>query len=143
MRRCGEHGLTFRFLKIPLPLPSHKLDQISERARDMWLHEDPTLLMRGDLSTHPTRSPSPDNETIYGGAVPPPRVANPGKKRPRRKDTLDHGLACRGCDNGIRGRRFQCLNCPSDPTGYNLVSSGSWFRVSHPLTIVSLPVCGV
>jgi hypothetical protein len=117
-------SLIGRLLQIPLPLPSHSLHQLADRARHMWLHQDSVLLANGEFPGQQDRrrAASPDNETIYGGAIPPPRASEVARTPRRRKETLEHDLVCQGCSNRIRGRRFQCVNCPSDPVGYNLVS---------------------
>jgi hypothetical protein len=38
------------------------------------------------------------------------------------RDDLDHNARCANCNEWIMGRRYQCANCPSEPTEYNLCS---------------------
>ncbi len=78
---------------------------------------------------------SPTNETVYGGAA-----SQPAQQRSNInvmvRDSLDHGVQCRGCNEWIMGRRYQCANCPSDPVPYSLVSGVSSAALVLPLTPV-------
>lgn len=76
-----------------------------------------------------SRSSSPigDNSTLYAptatrvrnaSPLPPSQIVNVSQR-----DALDHGVRCGNCNEWIMGRRYQCANCPSDPVGFNLVSS--------------------
>ncbi len=109
--------------QIPLPLASSEVEFVSRRARDRWTQRDFTAVSGGietPITRTPARSPSPTNETVYGGGG---QVAS-GRTTANVmvRDSLDHGVQCRGCNEWIMGRRYQCANCPSEPVPYNLVS---------------------
>lgn len=92
--------------KIPVPIAATQVEAVSRRAREQWTRDSAAASPRS-----PARSLSPSNETIYASG------------RVNSLDSLDHRCRCRGCNEWILGKRYQCANCPSYPESYSLVSS--------------------
>lgn len=134
------HTADHIMLKIPLPLATQQVQRISHRAREQWTHQDsnhvasvPPIERVDETSReprrietpHPLRSPSPTNETVYGGPGQRVEVSNAARRSTARQNSLDHAVPCDACQSRVMGVRYQCANCPSDPVGYNLVRDSS------------------
>ncbi|RXK37138.1 hypothetical protein M231_05589 [Tremella mesenterica] len=127
----GGHTADHIMMKIPLPLASSEVEAVSRRARDRWFQQDSSAVaaQRSDSTTSTSsRSPSPTNETVYGGISNNVmdrnglNGLNGNEGRSSARDVLDHGCRCSNCNEWILGRRYQCANCPSELTAFNLCS---------------------
>ncbi|GHJ88425.1 hypothetical protein NliqN6_4827 [Naganishia liquefaciens] len=109
----GSHTSEHIMMKIPLPLATSEVRQVSRRAREQWAQRDSTVvraassIMDENLQVRPS---SPTNETVYGGFS-------------EGRHPLAHGSLCGSCRSPIVGKRYQCANCPSEPDPFNLCSS--------------------
>jgi hypothetical protein len=115
-------------LQIPLPITSSEVDTVSRLARERWLSRDSAFTSTRSLNNTRLprpRSTSPTNETVYAD---PTRNAVTVLAA---AEALDHGCRCNGCSAWIRGKRYQCANCPSDPVAYNLVRRSIAIRTFH------------
>ncbi len=134
----GSHTADHIMMKIPLPLPSSEIEQVSRQARERWAQQDSSVVAAaGEILGSPSgrgagafsmerpgqermRSASPTNETVYAGSA--PRRTSARQAGGFVRDSLDHEVQCNGCQEWIMGKRYQCANCPSEPVPFNLVS---------------------
>ncbi|KAG8986572.1 hypothetical protein FRB93_005234 [Tulasnella sp. JGI-2019a] len=102
-----DHDSSHIMIKIPYPLDARVA---SRRARVVWSEPDLTIDATTIASEH---------------------------TRGDRTNPLDHLMECSGCNRQIMGVRYQCANCPSSPTAYNLCHDceKTSFTI-HPLTHV-------
>ncbi|KAI9464416.1 hypothetical protein BJY52DRAFT_1397082 [Lactarius psammicola] len=104
----GGHSSSHIMLKIPVPLNMHEVKDVSQRAHGLRHGRD-----RADLrGVSPLMRCSPDIEDDYV-----------------------HLQICNGCNEPIIGVRYQCLNCPSKPSSFNLCSDCEVksYRVHDPM----------
>jgi hypothetical protein len=97
-------------------MDSARVESLSRQTVHMWTGRDAPHL--GELQhTHNTNSlRSGYARTVVNNAIAPslsPAVVN--------GETVNHHIVCDNCERVIVGTRFQCANCPSSPTSYNLV----------------------
>ncbi|EMD39284.1 hypothetical protein CERSUDRAFT_152382 [Gelatoporia subvermispora B] len=106
----GDHNASHPLIKIPRPLGSVQLQNLSRSARSLWTGGHGTTSPAqttnlGSLNRSARNTRTGDNRRIS------PAVASSGG---------DHGVACSACHELITGVRYQCACCPSQPDAFNL-----------------------
>jgi hypothetical protein len=113
-------------LQIPVPIPTAEVDAVSRRARSRWIEQDSgTVAAQSSAESLRARSPSPTEGTVYAGGAAASAIGN---NSPAEQSRIvagvndDHRTSCNACGMGIKGTRYECVNCPTLPASYNLVS---------------------
>ncbi|KIY71922.1 hypothetical protein CYLTODRAFT_418465 [Cylindrobasidium torrendii FP15055 ss-10] len=105
----GGHNSSHIMIKIPIPLETTELQIASKRAIHLWTGRDAANVVPPRPS-----SPSKSSSALSGYA----KTVIGGNKS--EEEQRDHRLYCNGCAQSIAGVRYQCGNCPSKPTAFNL-----------------------
>jgi len=110
----GGHNSSHIMLKIPVPLNTHEIHYVSQRAHGLRHGRD-----RADLrGVSPLLRSSPSSISSMSAST----VLYPNDGAAEIEEGEIHPQACNACAKHIVGPRYQCLNCPSIPHGFNLCS---------------------
>ncbi|KAH8984040.1 hypothetical protein EDB92DRAFT_1951101 [Lactarius akahatsu] len=110
----GGHSSSHIMLKIPVPLSTHEAQNVSRRAHGLRHGRDLTDLRGVSPLMHSSPgsiSSLSTNTLSYGN-----------ESRTDREGDDVHPQICNACDEPMIGVRYQCLNCPSKPSSFNLCS---------------------
>lgn len=102
----GGHDSTHIMLKIPYNMDAEKVNRLSNIARRI----DPSETATVGRTVLPSASANPSTSRVDISAS---LGVNP-------LDRVDHQISCNCCRQMIVGVRYQCANCPSLPTSFNL-----------------------
>ncbi|KIY49918.1 hypothetical protein FISHEDRAFT_40294 [Fistulina hepatica ATCC 64428] len=105
----GGHDSSHILIKIPYPLDTARLRVASRRALHMWTRDAANLGQPISLSKA-NSVVSSYTRTVIGSS----------SRRTNSIEAMEHHINCDGCGEPIVGARYQCANCPSSPTAYNL-----------------------
>ncbi|KAH8998274.1 hypothetical protein EDB86DRAFT_3076119 [Lactarius hatsudake] len=110
----GGHSSSHIMLKIPVPLSTHEAQNVSHRAHELRHGRDLTDL----------RGVSPLMHFSTGGisSLSTNTLSYGNDSRTDREGDYVHPKICDACDEPMIGVRYQCLNCPSKPSSFNLCS---------------------
>ncbi|KAI9433568.1 hypothetical protein H4582DRAFT_987905 [Lactarius indigo] len=123
----GGHSSSHIMLKIPVPLNMHEVQNVSQRAHGLRHGRD-----RADLrGLSPLMRSSPGSISSLSANT----VSYGNGAGTDIEDDYVHLQICNGCDEPIIGVRYQCLNCPSKPSSFNLCSDCEVksYRVHDPM----------
>ncbi|KAG8986567.1 hypothetical protein FRB93_005229 [Tulasnella sp. JGI-2019a] len=110
------HNSSHIMIKIQYPLKSKDVEAASRQAFEIWSGSGSVVTPTSkSLIMSRTRTNSVDS--AYAATVIAAATNSLTEKGGPRSD---HLLRCNECFNPILGIRYQCANCPSDPTAYNL-----------------------
>ncbi|KAH9056729.1 hypothetical protein EDB87DRAFT_1779625 [Lactarius vividus] len=123
----GGHSSSHIMLKIPVPLNMHEVQNVSQRAHGLRHGRDSNNL-RG---VSPLKHSSPGSISSLSANT----VSYGNGAGTDIEDDYVHLQICNGCDEPIIGVRYQCLNCPSKPSSFNLCSDCEVksYRVHDPM----------
>ncbi|TEB36518.1 hypothetical protein FA13DRAFT_1726881 [Coprinellus micaceus] len=119
----GGHDSSHILLKIPYAMKQSTLQKASKAAMKRWHGRDAAVA----LSASHHSQPEADSGTVIGSKATSAHMESP----------LDHGIPCDSCHQRIIGTRYQCCQCPSYPSAYNLCTrceARSW-AVHDPMHI--------
>ncbi|KAF8327205.1 uncharacterized protein EI90DRAFT_2833823, partial [Cantharellus anzutake] len=113
----GEHDSSHIMIKIPMPVETKELRNVSRRARALVMGRDASVIGVDNPCWRPRANSAGSNyqQTVIG-------FPNSTAERMDEWENMNHHILCRGCDKSIIGVRYQCASCPSQPSSsaYNL-----------------------
>ncbi|KAF8519029.1 hypothetical protein BU17DRAFT_48255 [Hysterangium stoloniferum] len=112
----GGHDSSHIMIKIPFPIKSTEVENVSRHAISLWRGRD------GPVLQGRRRSNSQDSthaRTVIGQRT---GTGNPHLRRGSNHSD-DHQVRCQACRNNIVGVRFQCASCPSAPASFDYCES--------------------
>ncbi|KAI0306089.1 hypothetical protein B0F90DRAFT_1695946 [Multifurca ochricompacta] len=111
----GGHNSSHIMLKIPVPLDMHEVQHVSQRAHGLRNGRD-----RADLrGVSPLLRSSPGSIS----SISPGTVSYDDEGGGDIEEDYVHLQTCNSCHEPIIGVRYQCLNCSSKPSSFNLCSA--------------------